>query len=288
VPFVKDFYNFKYDKTKDMMTNLSCVQNIAFKLNQLNQNIDKDMIITKITTILPEEYKHFSSAWDSAAIMDRILDNLVARLTLEEMKQKTMTEEEESVTFKTVTRTKGKTCLKCSNCNQLGHAQINCPYKGKNNCSVCKKMNHDEKDCYFRKKECAICRKTNRDEKDCYFKDRNKKEKINFFAEVAETYNSEATINNRMYVVDSGSTCHMTNIKTDLTHIRQHTQCIKISKKNKNMIAEEMGDVEFKECSLKNVSYVPERSRNLLSVNCITENGEVLFTKEKIQIIILL
>jgi hypothetical protein len=40
-----------------------------------------------------------------------------------------------------------------------------------------------------------------------------KRKKINFFAEVAETSNSEATINNRMYVVDSGSICHMTNIK---------------------------------------------------------------------------
>jgi hypothetical protein len=33
---LQDFYNIKYDKTKDMMTNLSCVQNIVFKLNQLN------------------------------------------------------------------------------------------------------------------------------------------------------------------------------------------------------------------------------------------------------------
>ena len=45
--------------------------------------------------------------------------------------------------------------------------------------------------------------------------------------------------------------------------------------------------MEFKECSLRNVSYVPELSKNLLSVHCITENdgGEVLFTKEKIQIL---
>jgi archaellum component FlaF (FlaF/FlaG flagellin family) len=74
--------------------------------------------------------------------------------------------------------------------------------------------------------------------------------------------------------------------KGDLTHIRQYAQCIKIAKENQNMIAEEMDDLEFKECSLKNVSYVPELSRNLLSVNCITENGgEVLFTKEKVQIL---
>jgi hypothetical protein len=60
----------------------------------------------------------------------------------------------------------------------------------------------------------------------------------------------------------------------------------KNSRKNQNMIVEEMGDLEFKECSLKNVSYIPELSRNLLAVNCITENGgEVLFTKEEIQIL---
>jgi hypothetical protein len=140
-----------------MITNISCVQNIAFKLNKLNQNIDKDMIITKITMILPEEYKNVSSAWDSTAIMDRTLDNPVGRLTLEEMKQKMMTKEEESVAFKTVTRTKRKASFKCSNCNQLGHAQINCPYKGKNNCSICKKTKHyDEKDCCFIKKEYSI------------------------------------------------------------------------------------------------------------------------------------
>jgi hypothetical protein len=67
---LQDFYNFKYDKTKDMMTNLSCMQNIAFKLNKLNQNINEDMIMTKITTILPEEYTHFSSAWDSTVTID--------------------------------------------------------------------------------------------------------------------------------------------------------------------------------------------------------------------------
>ncbi|XP_033608294.1 uncharacterized protein LOC117282504 [Cryptotermes secundus] len=38
--------------------------------------------------------------------MDRTLDNLVARLMLEEVKCKMMTKEEESIAFKTVTKTK--------------------------------------------------------------------------------------------------------------------------------------------------------------------------------------
>ncbi|PNF30052.1 hypothetical protein B7P43_G05342, partial [Cryptotermes secundus] len=123
---LQDFYNFKYDKTKDMMMNISHVQNIAFKLRQLNQNIDENMIMTEITTILPEDYKHFSTAWDSMATVDRTLDNLVARLMLEEVMCKMTTKEEESIAFKTVTKIKSKTPFKCFNCNEIGHAQINC------------------------------------------------------------------------------------------------------------------------------------------------------------------
>jgi hypothetical protein len=47
---------------------------------------------------------------------------------------------------------------------------------------------------------------------DCYFKDRNKRNMVNFLAEAAETHMSDASKNDKMYVVDSGSTCHMTNV----------------------------------------------------------------------------
>jgi hypothetical protein len=76
----------------------------------------------------------------------------------------------------------------------------------------------------------------------------------------------------------------MTNVKADLIHSKQYTHCIKVAKKNQSMTSIEIGNIELKECSLKNVSYVPELSKNLLSVHCITENDrEVLFTKEKFQ-----
>jgi hypothetical protein len=67
---------------------------------------------------------------------------------------------------------------------------------------------------------------------------------------------SDASKNYKPYVVDSGSTCHMTNVKTGLTHTKQYTQRIKVAKKNQNMTAKEMGNLEFKECSLKDVLHV--------------------------------
>jgi hypothetical protein len=41
------------------------------------------------------------------------------------------------------------------------------------------------------------------------------------------------------------------------------------------------GTVSFNDGILKDVFYVPELNRNLLSVNCVTENGDVLFTGNK-------
>lgn len=76
---LQEFYNYKYNKTKDMMSNISHIRNIAYKLNQLNQQIDDIMTVTKIINILPEQYKHFSSAWNSTTETDRTLENLASR-----------------------------------------------------------------------------------------------------------------------------------------------------------------------------------------------------------------
>jgi hypothetical protein len=69
-------FNYKYDRNKDIMSNISHVQNLAHKLNQLDQAIDKNVVITKILTILPEQYKYFSSACDSVSEDLKTIENL--------------------------------------------------------------------------------------------------------------------------------------------------------------------------------------------------------------------
>jgi hypothetical protein len=81
---LQEFYNYKFHKKKDMMKDISGIQNLAHKLNQSKQQVDEEMIITRIMTVLPNEYKYFSSAWDSTSSIERTQDNLIRRLFLEE------------------------------------------------------------------------------------------------------------------------------------------------------------------------------------------------------------
>jgi len=58
---------------------------------------------------------------------------------------------------------------------------------------------------------------------------------------------------------------------------------IKVAKSQETMQAFEKGCIEFDNCSLKEVLYVPKLTTNLLSVNSITRNGgKVIFTDDQI------
>ena len=48
---------------------------------------------------------------------------------------------------------------------------------------------------------------------------------------------------------------------------------VRLVKQNEIMKAVEVGEVKFKKCTLNNVIYMPELTKNLLSVNAITKNS---------------
>lgn len=81
--------------------------------------------------------------------------------------------------------------------------------------------------------------------------------------------------------MDSGASTHMVNDKTLFCFLNDKKSEILVAKKNETMKAEGQGQITGVECILKNVTYVPDLSKNLLSVNAITNNGgEVKFTKD--------
>jgi len=77
----------------------------------------------------------------------------------------------------------------------------------------------------------------------------------------------------------------MTNDEDLLNDMKKINAEIGVAKMNESMAAKATGSIEFQECKLKEVVYVPDLSTNLLSVNAMTKNGgEVLFTTKGVTV----
>ncbi|XP_065356162.1 uncharacterized protein LOC135950554 [Calliphora vicina] len=77
-------FNFTKDAGENMISYIARLEELVQRLRDLNETISDDMVITKIILSLPSEYAAFSSAWESASKLERTLDNLRARLVIEE------------------------------------------------------------------------------------------------------------------------------------------------------------------------------------------------------------
>lgn len=276
---LQKFHTFTFNTGQDVMTNISELQNIAVKLEALKEKISESMLIARILSVLPDQYKYFTSAWESTSAGDKTLANLVSRLVLEEQKGKSEHVEKPACAFKT------DFLKKCFVCGSTNHLAKFC--KKKMFCSICKKTNHVDSDCYFRNKKeykpkkCRICNKGNHLEKDCSVK----REKSSPFSSHSFFVSNDISKKKQLFefVMDSGSSCHMTNEMSILKRINEYDSEIKVAKDKETMKAEAIGDVETDIVVLKDTLYVPNLTKNLLSVNQITENnGKVIFSKEKV------
>lgn len=271
---LQEFFGLKYNKQDGLSVHVSKIQSIAFKLNNMKAGVDEAMVMSKILNTLPDEYRYFSSAWESATPSERTLDNLISRLLCEEVRINGETKvEHENVAFKAT--------LTCFKCRKTGHIARNCNVGNKrtmgredanqkgtsqgetktNRCKICKKNNHLEADCYFNKN------KTNKDNKG----------KLSFLVQKNPGVN---------FIIDSGATAHMVNDPQLLNKTRIICQRIGTANKHgKQMEAKLSGEVETNNCILNDVLYVPDLSRNLMSVSAMTDkNLEVRFKKGKVQV----
>lgn len=110
------------------------------------------MIITKILMSLPENLKHFVSAWESTASENQTLENLTSRLMLEEERYKHT--EKVMALSSSSNNTKEHSNVRCFRCNKVGHVKKNCSQlksKEKRVCHFCTKRGHLMKDCWFKK-----------------------------------------------------------------------------------------------------------------------------------------
>lgn len=110
---------------------ISKLSSIVQQLKDLGIVIPKEMVVTKILMGLPEEYNHFSSAWESTAEAEQTIENLTSRLVMEENRiaQQRETKLGEAFVAKKYHKkpfNKSRS-IKCFNCDEYGHYQRNCP-----------------------------------------------------------------------------------------------------------------------------------------------------------------
>lgn len=282
---MQDFFNYTMSKTEDVSTHVGRLQNLVYRIRALGTEITDQMLMSKILVTLPASYKPFVTAWESTSEEGKTTENLISRLLLEEMRNQEQEEKGSIVAFKSTER-------KCNKCNEIGHLARTCRKERKDSsnkgkrCFSCNKAGHFAKDCPkaggSKEKNlfCKICKKNNHEEKDCYFRDRETKQRKSSMEKVS--FMTQST-NREKWIVDSGTTSHMVNNEKCLNNTERINSKIGVAKTNETMTARKIGSMSFEECTLKDVMYVPDLRVNLLSVNAITENeGEVIFTKEKV------
>ncbi|CAH2105332.1 unnamed protein product [Euphydryas editha] len=259
------FFQYKYEEGTDMSTFLSKIEELRNQLKQMGEEISEKFVITKVLMSLPDCYKHFVSAWESAPDEKQSLENLVARLLIEEerINEKSVSQNSPSSAFV------AKKNIRCFKCNELGHFQSKC-YQNKSS-------RYDNKPL----KKCYYCNKLGHTKSECYFKkNRDKDSKSNAFVVV----NSSGHFEQSKWLVDSGASQHMCrdrNLFTTYFPLNNKSVIIgngnEISALGRGQVAVQVYDGrQWVNTIIDNVLFVPELKTNLFSVKCATERGYVV------------
>lgn len=266
------FFQYKFEPGTEMSIFLSKIQELQNQLKQLGEEVSDKFVITKVLMSLPEEYKHFVSAWESAPDDRQTMDNLIARLLVEEERVKEKNEQPSS-SGSTAFLVKDKKNLKCFKCNKLGHFISEC--RSNNNFVRSEGQNN----------KCFFCGKLGHSKSQCWFKKNKEQKKSNAFV----VSNSLKEHCKSQWLVDTGASEHMCRDRelfSSFTSTKQESVIVgngaAISVLGYGQMAVEVYDgSEWVHTTIDKVLFVPELKTNLFSVNCASDKGYVMLTDEQ-------
>lgn len=268
------FYSYVMNPDDNMAIHISKLESLSRKLKQLGEPISDSMLMTKILMTLPENYKHFYSAWDSIPNVDKTLSNLSSRLMVEETRQ-TQTHDVQRDTASSSAFSAKKSF---GTHYKEKHTKIGNSENQRNNdkkpgkCNYCKKPGHW-------KRECRIFLKEQ--------KEKNKSESNSGNALVGVQSKDIETRESEKWYVDSGASDHMTSrrewfsnyetFKVQLpVRIGDGKYIMAIGKGNINVQAK-IGD-KWVDSHLSNVLHVPDLKVNLFSCGACLDKGIKMVT----------
>lgn len=259
------FFQYKFESGTEMSTFLSKIQELQNQLKQLGEGVSDKFVITKVLMSLPDEYKHFVSAWESAPDSKQTMDNLIARLLIEEERLK---EKGGQPSGSSAFVVKDRKNVKCFKCNKMGHFLSEC------------KSNYKSDG----QKKCFYCGKNGHNKSQCWHKKNKEQKKSNAFV----VSNSLTEYSQSQWLVDTGASEHMCRDRglfTSFTDTEHESVIVgngaAISVLGYGQMAVEVFDgSDWVNTTINKVLFVPDLKTNLFSVNCASDKGYVMVTDD--------